>query len=686
MRNRNAERSPAEQAGGPAGARRWTVLAAAVAASWVLPLVLNAVSLDVVLIPVLLLAVASLLRVGGGLLDRLVVAAFVLCGSVMAFGLLFSLWPWGLAPVPTAGFLLTVASVTGWLSGRRPHIPLKLRGSDVLVLGTAAVVWKYVHHPLAGKSAADRIAYFATAEDRMGHFSYFDGIHHIGGYAFLHQEAARTYMMTPAEAVYPQGTHFLLAWIDILVKSSTDGGDALGMMNRYLLYVMAAYALFCAALVWAARWVGGPRLRGWRTAAVCATVLSIMLSGSMANLVEKGFDSETVGLLFLTVALALLLRPAMGRAEFALVGVVALVAVTFVYNLYGVLVGIALAAVLVIHRRRFAARRGLLFGALAAGALVAGLPTVFSVLTKLDVAKTSNLAGPMVIPDRPVLIGCTLLVLVAAALPVNRRTATGRTVFALVLGTGLVLAVFGFWQLHTIGYLSYYFEKLAAGGLVIALISLGMVGLMLQPAERTKGTPLRRRAERLGLSAVATAAALSMFAGVQWGVPSGWSKPSAWYDSPMVKWAKGEAVSDMGPATNLLTKRDLKGVTTPVIALYSNDSYHNLKSTFIAQLLTHQGGNMVGLYEVFYVKIGGPAVPPKDKEKPADKDKTEAEKAADREKEYQSSLGHLKKAIADCPAPPTILVGDAKVAERLKRDLASADVRATVVHAPFPNS
>ncbi|OKI24174.1 hypothetical protein A6A07_04535 [Streptomyces sp. CB03911] len=662
------------------------MLAAAVAVSWVLPVVLNAVSLDVVLIPVLVLAVASLLRVGGGLLDRLVVASFVVCGSVMAFGLLFSVWPWGLSPVPMMGFMLTVVSLVGWLTGRRPHIPLKLRGSDVLVLGTAAVVWKYVHHPLAGKSAADRIAYFATAEDRMGHFSYFDGIHHVGGYAFLHQEAARTYMMTPAEAVYPQGTHFLLAWIDILVKSSTDGGAALGMMNRYLLYVMAAYALFCAALVWAARWVGGPRLRGWRTAAVCATVLSIMLSGSMANLVEKGFDSETVGLLFLTVALALLLRPAMGRAEFALVGVAALVAVTFVYNLYGVLVGIALAAVLVVHRRRFAARRGLLLGALATGALVAALPTAFSVLTKLDVAKTSNLAGPMVIPDRPVLIGCTLLVLLAAALPVNRRTATGQSVLVLVLGTGLVLGVFGFWQLHTIGYLSYYFEKLAAGGLVIALISLGTVGLMLQPAERTKGPLLRRRAERLGLSAVATAAALSMFAGVQWGVPSGWSKPSAWYDSPMVKWAKGEAVSDMGPATNLLTKRDLKGVTTPVIALYSNDSYHNLKSTFIAQLLTHQGGNMVGLYEIFYVKIGGPEVPPKDKEKPAEKEKSEAEKAADREKEYQSSLGHLKTAIASCPARPTVLVGDAKVAERLKQDLAAAGVPATVVHAPFPSN
>ncbi|MFF1950105.1 hypothetical protein [Kitasatospora herbaricolor] len=667
------------------GPRRWLVLAAALAFSWLVPLGLNLVRLDVVLIPVLVLAIASLIRVGGGLLDRLVVAAFILCGAVMALGLLLSLWPWGLQPVPGVGLFLSVISLSGWLARRRPSLPWRVRGSDLLVLGTAAVVWHYVHHPLVGKSAADRIAYFATAEDRMGHFSYFDGIHHVGGYAFLHQEAARTYMMTPAEAVYPQGTHFLLAWIDVLVKSSTDGGAALGMMNRYLLYVMAAYALFCAALVWAARWVGGPRLRGWRAAAVCATVLSVMLSGSMAFLVEKGFDSETVGLLFLTVALALLLRPAMGRVEFAVVAVAALVSVTFVYNLYGILVGIALLAALVVHRRRFAVRRRLLIGVLAGGVVVAGLPTVFSVLTKLDVAKTSNLAGPMVIPDRPVLIGCTLLGLVAAALPVNRRTATGRTVLAVLLGATLVMAVFGFWQKHTIGYLSYYFEKLAAGGLVISLISLGMVGLMLQPAERTRTSPIRRRAGSLALSAVVTAAALSMFAGVQWGVPSGWSKPSAWYDSPMVKWSKGEAKSDMGPAVNLLTERDLKGVSTPVIALYNNDSYHSLKATFLAQLLTHQGGDMLGLYEVYYVKVGGPAVPDK-AETEKDKGKTEAEKAADRENEYQSSLEHLKRAIASCPYPPTILVGDAKVAERLKQDLGSANVAATVVYAPFPSS
>ncbi|MET9884373.1 hypothetical protein ABZZ20_14715 [Streptomyces sp. NPDC006430] len=664
VKSNPAETRPTPQAEAPAGgARRWTVLGAALALSWALPLLLHALHLDVVLIPVLVLSIAALLRVGGGLLDRLVVATFVLCGAVMAFGLLFSVWPWGLAPVPGAGVLLSVVSVCGWLAGRRPHIPLRVRGSDSVVLATVAVVWHYVHHPVAGKSAVDRLAYFVTSEDRLGHFSYFDGIHHVGGYAFLHQEAAKAYMMTPAEAVYPQGSHFLLVWIDVLVKSSTDGGPAVDMTSRYLLYVMAAYALFCGALVWAARWIGGPRLRGWRAAAVCATVVAVMMSGSMVQLIEKGFDSETIGLLFLAVALALLVRPAMGRAEFVLVAAAGLIAVTFVYNLYGALVGIALAAVLVVHRRRFAPRRRLVIGALAGATVIAALPSVFSVLTKLDVAKTSNLAGPMVIPDRPVFIGCGLLALVAASLPVNRRTGTGQMVLALVVGATAVIGVFGAWQKHTIGYYSYYFEKLAAAGLVIALISVGLVGLMFQPAVRTAGSVLRRRADVLLRSVLASAAALSLFGHVQWGVPSGWSRPSAWYDNTMVKWARGEGKSDMGPPANVLVRRDLEGVDAPVIALYGNESYLNLKSTFLAQILTHRAGTMVGLYEVFYVKIGGPV-------------------SVD-EKQYQASLDHLKVAIASCPAPPKVLVGDRATADRLQRELAAAGSAATVVHAPL---
>lgn len=654
---------------GDGGPRQWPVLALVLALSWLVPLGLDLLRLDVLLIPVLVLSTGSLLRVGGTLLDRLVVAAFVVCGSVMALGLLFSTWPWGLAPVPGVGLMLTLVSLGGWLARRRPSLPWRLRGSDLLVVGTGAMVWHYLHHALVGKSPAERLAYFLTSEDRMGHFSYFDGIHHVGGYAFLHQEAARTFMMTPAEGVYPQGSHFLLVWIDVLVRSSTDAGPGLGTVNRYFLYVLAANALLCAALVWAARWIGGPRLRGWRAAAVCATVAGLLLPGLMVQLTERGFDSEVIGLLFLAVAFALLIRPAMRTAEFALVSAAALVTVTYIYNLYGVFVGIALLATTLVHRRRFARRRWLLYGAQFAALLVAALPSALSVLSELDVAKTSNLAGPMASADRVLLVGCALAALLAAVMPANRRTGPGQVVLLSLLGVALSIGLFGWWQIRTIGYYSYYFEKLAMAGMVIAMICLGMVGLMLSPAEQARGSRMRRRADRLLLSTVAVAAALSLFGYVQWGVPSpqgpqAKGQLSAWYNSALVTWGKGTHVSDTRATTMTFATRDIDRVPAghPVITLYGSDNYQNLKSTFMAQLLTRQGGAMVGLYETYYVKIGGPVAS---------------------EADYRDSLVHLMKAIASCPSPPTVLVGDPATAARLKLDLAAEGSRATVLAAPL---
>jgi hypothetical protein len=99
--------------------RRPAVLATAIALSWLVPLVLGLVRLDAVLLPVLLLAVASVIRVGGGLLDRLVVAAFMLCGAVLTFGLVASVWPWGLDPAPAAAVLLTLISAAAWYGRRR---------------------------------------------------------------------------------------------------------------------------------------------------------------------------------------------------------------------------------------------------------------------------------------------------------------------------------------------------------------------------------------------------------------------------------------------------------------------------------------------------------------------------------------------------------------------------------------
>ncbi|ARF79921.1 hypothetical protein ACIG0C_14790 [Kitasatospora aureofaciens] len=651
---------------GPAGgraSRNPLVLAGGLALSWLVPTGLVTLHLGILLLPLLLVATASVIRVGGVLLDRLFVAALILFGGVLTLGLVFSLWPWGLSPVATTGTMFSVLTVAAWAARRAPRLPLRFRWSDLLVVGTFGGLWHYLYHPVAGATAAERVAFFATSEDRLSHFSFFSAIEGVGGFNFFHQDAAKAYLMPPSEVTYPQGSHFLLAWTDTLVHSAANPGDMLQTMNRYFLYLLVAYALFCTALVWAARWIGGPRLRGWRAAAVCATVGSIMFASNYMDLLVHGFDSTFIGLLLIALSLAVLVRPAMGRTEFVLAASAGLITVTFTYNIYGAFVGVALLGALVAHRRKFAGYWWWTLGALLCALGVAALPSVLSVMGNLDVASASNMNGPSVGADRSVLIGGGLLGLLAAAMPRSRRTATGQAHLAVLLGTGAVLSAFAAYQLHSIGRYSYYFHKMTAVGVVVALISVGAVGVMLQTPYRGTSRALPRRLGELALSGLAVAAALSMFANVQWGFLATKDNPSAWSGNPLVAWGRGEFESDMGPK-GVEALAPLRGTGGPVIALVSNDDYKNLKATWLASLLNRRGGDMKALYEMHWVDIGGPQV---------------------KEEDYQRSFGRLKGAIDMLPAPHppvTILTADRAVGDRIKRDLAKQGVKATVLSDP----
>src|SRR6185295_18175251 len=123
-----------------------------------------------------------------------------------------------------------------------------------------------------------------------------------------------------------------------------------------------------------------------------------------------GFDSTVVGLLMVALLAAFMVRPAMGTVEFLLVAALGLITVTYVYNLFGAVAGLAVVGALVVHRRRFRRAHWLRYALAAAVALgVAGLPSLVSVLSKLDVASTSNLGGPSVGADRAIMIGGLLL-------------------------------------------------------------------------------------------------------------------------------------------------------------------------------------------------------------------------------------------------------------------------------------
>src|SRR6266540_1060698 len=138
--------------------RGWRVWLSAAVLCWLVPVATHLLRIDAVLPVVIWLGTASLLRGGRTLLDRVMLAAGLLVGVVGVAGLLFSVWPWGLHPVPVAGVGLTgLVAVSAW-SGRRPRLPWAGGAADLVTVAAALGTTGLVAWPLAHMSATGRVA------------------------------------------------------------------------------------------------------------------------------------------------------------------------------------------------------------------------------------------------------------------------------------------------------------------------------------------------------------------------------------------------------------------------------------------------------------------------------------------------------------------------------------------------
>lgn len=168
----------------------WAVWLGLLVAAWVVPMVLYLVHADLVLPLLVLLGTAAVLRGGRTLLDRLVLAVGVLFGATCAVGLVSSVWPWGLHPVPISGSAFSVLLLIVALSGRRPRLP-RPGWVDALSVCAAGLLIAYVSVPYLRQSDFDeRLGILMSGEYNARHEAAFDVIGRIGGYLFLRQEQA----------------------------------------------------------------------------------------------------------------------------------------------------------------------------------------------------------------------------------------------------------------------------------------------------------------------------------------------------------------------------------------------------------------------------------------------------------------------------------------------------------------
>lgn len=449
-------------------------------AAWALPVVTHLLRADAVLIVAIVYITGGLLRMGGTVLDRLMVTVGLLIGTAILAGIPFSFWPFGLNPVAVGGTALTVLLAIAVALRRRPRWPRRVLGSDLVLLGAAAIGAAVAFGPLWYATRGHRLAFAALTGDRVRHFSLFDTIHRIGGYTYLLQGKARSMVDPGMLAVYPPGQHFTYALLDIFVTSHTDPGSPTSELLRYEIYTCLGYGFFVLCVAWGARWVAGPSLAGWRRTFMTAAIGAFLCAGVLTTSIWCSWDPQIFGMGLLALAAAFALRPpSSGRLYIVLMAALT-IAIFLTYELFAPFVAIMLVVSGVIYRRRW-----LPHWRLAAVAAVIAVPASVSELV-------SAKAGGLQSTQAALSIGFTIpmswesLIVIGvlslagfATLAARRRPSA---MAALISGAACGVAVLAFWayQHATIHQTSYYFQKAVQAWVIVALVGVGTAGHLLR--------------------------------------------------------------------------------------------------------------------------------------------------------------------------------------------------------------
>jgi hypothetical protein len=524
--------------------RRPGALAALLCAAWLVPLALNLLRLDIAELAVLLLAVASLLRSGTNLIDRLMLGGCLLAAAFLAFGLLTSVWPWGLAPVPAGGTIGSSVVLAGWLARRRPRLPRRMLGSDIVVLGSGLFAFWAAYAPVRRLSAAGRLVFSAPTTDRFIHFARFDTILRLGGYPFLQERQAQVSLKTPTLVDYPSGSHFLLAVLDAFRRSATVPGPALHEYDRYFIYILMAYAFLVMAIVWAARWVAGPRVAGWRSVVTCSIVAGLVIGGTFAQMVGLGLDSQILGLAFFALAVAVNARPPHITHEQVLICAALLIAVAYCYEPYLPMVGLGLALAGIVYFRRLRRHWRFSSAVLAAGFAIAVYPSVLTAISGFSTRKQLlGRGGWVAVPPELTFILVAAVTVVVLEICLIWRSTVARAMAGQLLAAAVALAAFGAYLVYETGGVRYYYYKLEFAGYVACLVGLGLLGVILlrvplpgegfRPAAR-----LRRRLWEIPLATIAGTLVLLVMVGIQPRSHAAGSPP-IWGGTALQRWHAG---------------------------------------------------------------------------------------------------------------------------------------------------
>lgn len=327
-----------------------------------------------VVVPLLLvLVLASLVRLGDSIFDRLMTALALGTGLLVVAALGFSLWPWGLDPLPVALVAWTGLWGLAVVTGRRPRLP-RWSAADIAVPVTVLVALVPVWRVLQADGPIGRLAIVMIGEDNSRHLMWWRGIRESGAYLFLAGDRYPDSVVRGWDT-YPQGWHLVAAALDRF--GGVPGSD----VDRYLALTLLTHLYLMLNVVWLAHVTR--RHAGALHVVAAAVVGAALVTGSeLFRPLVSGYPAESLGL-SLAVAMAAVAglsaqrEPGLSLREPVLVVAAVVVATSFAYYVFLLPEGL-LAAVWLWRSRREAVRSPYLLGvaAVAALALAAIMPVL----------------------------------------------------------------------------------------------------------------------------------------------------------------------------------------------------------------------------------------------------------------------------------------------------------------------
>ncbi|GAB2949827.1 hypothetical protein GCM10027280_43030 [Micromonospora polyrhachis] len=590
------------------GIPRWGLVAVLLLASWAVPAGAYAVHAAWLLPPLVLIGTASLLRGGRTLLDRLMLATGLLIGMICAVGLLFSIWPWGLHPVPVSGAAFTVLLAVAVLTGRRPAFP-RPSWTDGLSIGAALLLIGYLSVPyLRASGFTQRLGFVMMGEDNSRHIALFDVIGRMGGYLFVDEAGAREHIFSGL-IYYPQGWHLTAALLDGFVRQSGTAPGGSAAVDHYVFWTLAGFGLLALSLIWAAQWVAG-QLHALHRLVLVGAAVALCLGTELPRLLVYGYPTEAVGLALTALVAAVAIRPLAGmREQLALMGAL-LVAIGFVYYLFVFPAGVMVALWLVADRRAVATRRGTLIAVALLTAVLAPLTALLGVLVA-DQSDALAAGGPAVETAYDTLLGLVAVV----GIGLVARSGLGNAIWRRYLAALLVTLGFAFavWSVNVYSGIKpgYYFGKSTHLGIVLLIIGLGAVIRLLPTPEPATG-PTDDSAARLARATVrrwlqpATVAAfatLAIFAGsgvVGWTggffrIPDDTTWSRKWVERGFQKRSLAEVVA--------AAERQFPAVPGTTTLIVDQSAMHGyIDSMFLSAMQGTTGETEPGIYGMKFVE------------------------------------------------------------------------------------